>query len=300
MAEREQLEQAIIALEEQRAVLGDAVVDAALAPMREKLSALEDSQEIERQRKLGTVLFMRVVGSTAITHSLDPEEAMVLLDTAMKRLAKPILAHGGRVTRFMGDGFLALFGAPVARENEPEMGVRAGLEILAEAQAYAREVEERWQFPDFNIRVGINTGLIFIGGESEAENTIMGATVNLAARLESAAKPGTLLISQHTLQHIRGLFELNRLPPIQAKGFEAPIPTYQVISVQPHALRLFRQSVAGIETNMIGREPEFLMLQNMFFDMVEDAEAHVVTIVGDAGVGKSRLIYEFALGLFGY
>ena len=293
MTELEQLEQAITALENQRAVLGDAVVDAALVSMREKMSALIDAQKETQQRKLATVLFVDIVGSTSITQDLDPEDTLVILETALQRLANPVYAHGGRVTRFMGDGFLALFGAPVARENEPEMGIRAGLQILAEAQVYARELEAQWHIPEFNVRVGISTGMVIIGGDTEAENTIMGTTVNLAARLENAAKPGTLLISHHTYQHIRGMFDLQLLEPISVEGFDAPIQVYQVHRAKPPAFRMTTRSVAGIETRMVGRDPELLMLQNMFRDTTEDAEVHVVTIIGDPGVGKSRLLYEF-------
>jgi ABC-type oligopeptide transport system substrate-binding subunit/class 3 adenylate cyclase len=293
MTDREQLEQAIMALENQRAVLGDSVVDAALVSMHEKLSALIEAQNATQQRKLATVLFMDIVGSTSITRDLDPEDTMTIMDTALQRLANPVYAHGGRVTRFMGDGFLALFGAPVARENEPEIGIRAGLQILAEAHVYAREVKAQWHIPDFNVRVGISTGMVIIGGDSEAENTIMGTTVNLAARLEKAARPGTLLISHQTYQHIRGLFDLKLLEPMTVKGFAAPIQVYQVLRAKPPTFRMSTRSVAGIETRMVGRDPELLMLQNMFRDTTEDADVHIVTVVGDAGVGKSRLLYEF-------
>jgi class 3 adenylate cyclase len=124
MQDREQLEQAILALEQQRDVLGDEVVDAALASMREKLSSLMEAQEATQQRKLATVLFLEIVGSTSITHDLDPEDTMTIMDTILQRLADKVYTHGGRVTRYMGDGFLALFGGSVARENEPEMAIR--------------------------------------------------------------------------------------------------------------------------------------------------------------------------------
>jgi ABC-type oligopeptide transport system substrate-binding subunit/class 3 adenylate cyclase len=293
MTDREQLEQAIKTLENQRAVLGDAVVDAALVPMREKLSTLTEVQKDTQQRKLVTVLFMDIVGSTSITQDLDPEDTMAIMDTALQYLAKPIYAHGGRVTRFMGDGFLALFGAPVARENEPEMAVRAGLQILSEAQIYAREVETQWHISNFDVRVGISTGLVMIGGDTEAENTIMGTTVNLAARLENATEPGSLLISHYTYQHVRGLFDVQPLEPIPAKGFAEPVQVYHVLQAKPQPFRISTHSVAGIETRMVGRDPEMLMLQNMFHDAIEAAEVHVVTVVGDAGVGKSRLLHEF-------
>ncbi|MGW8225989.1 MAG: adenylate/guanylate cyclase domain-containing protein, partial [Anaerolineales bacterium] len=280
MSDREQIEQAIMALEEQRAILGDVVVDAALVSLQEKLSTLIEAEKGVQQRKFATVLFMDIVGSTAITQDLDPEDTMVILETALQRMAQPVYSYGGRVTRFMGDGFLALFGAPVARENEPEMGVRAGLQILKEAQVYARELEAQWQITNFNVRVGISTGLIIIGGHSEAENTIMGTTVNLAARLEKYAMPGTLLISHHTYQHVYGVFDMQILEPIVVHGFDDPIQVYRVLQAKPPAFRMKTRSVAGIETRMVGRDPELLMLQNMFRDTMEDAEVHVVTVIG--------------------
>ncbi len=291
---RDQLEQAIIALENQRAVLGDRVTDAALASMREKLFALEEAQETAQQRKLVTVLFIDIVGSSSITEDLDPEVTMAIMDTAMRRLADPVSAYGGRVTRFMGDGFLALFGAPVARENDPEMAVRAGLQILAEAHIYAQEVEEQWHVHNFSVRAGISTGPVLIGGETEAENTIMGATVNLGARLESAAKPGTLLISHDTYQLIQNVFDIEPLEPITVKGFSTPIRVYQVLRAKRQPSHFSTRSVVGIQTAMVGREADLLLLQNLFRDTTEDAEVNVVTVVGDAGMGKSRLVYEFA------
>ena len=291
--DQEQLEQAIAALENQREILGDAVVDAALVSMREKLSSLVAAQSPTQQRKLATVLFMDIVGSTSITQNLDPEDSMTIMDSALQQLAKPVYSHGGRVTRFMGDGLLALFGAPVARENEPEMAVRAGLQIIEEAQKYAQELQEKWHIPSFDVRVGINTGLIMIGGDSEAENTIMGSTVNLAARLENAANPGTLLISQHTYKHICDLFDVQYLEPIKLKGFTDPIQIYQIVCPKPIVFGESNWDVAGIQTSMIGRDPELLMLQDIFRDATEDAEVKVVTVIGEAGIGKSRLLYEF-------
>jgi predicted ATPase/class 3 adenylate cyclase len=293
LKDQEQLEQAIAAIENQREILGDTVVDAALVSMREKLSSMVASQSPKQQRKLATVLFMDIVGSTSITRDLDPEDSMTIMDSALQHMAKPVYSHGGRVTRFMGDGFLALFGAPVARENEPEMAVRAGLQIIDEAQKYARELQEKWHIASFDVRLGISTGLIMIGGDSEAENTIMGSTVNLAARLENAAKPGTLLISQHTYQHICDLFDVRNLEPINLKGFADPIQVYQVVCSKPIDSSESNWDVAGIQTSMIGRDPELLMLQDIFIDATEDAKVHVVTVIGEAGIGKSRLLYEY-------
>jgi predicted ATPase/class 3 adenylate cyclase len=291
--DREQLEQAMTALENQRAFLGNEVVDAALTSIREKLSALNDISTNNQQRKQATVLFMDIVDSTSITLGLDPEDIMSIMETTLQILTKPVIDHGGRVLRYMGDGFLAIFGAPVAHENDPEMGVRAGLEILVRAQDCSNRLAQQWNISGFNVRVGISTGLVIIGGETNTDNAIMGTTVNLAARLENAAQAGTLLISDHTYQHIRGLFEVQSLEPIAAKGFPTLIQVYRVDRAKPPTFHISTRSVAGIETRMIGRDAELLMLQNIYRDATEDAQSYVVTVVGDAGVGKSRLLHEF-------
>jgi tetratricopeptide (TPR) repeat protein len=128
---------------------------------------------------------------------------------------------------------------------------------------------------------------VVTGGRSEGEDTLSGSAVNLAARLESAALPGTLLISRHTYQHIRGVFDFQPQEPIQAKGFPEPVQVYQVLG------RTRRRGVEGIETHMVGRQAELKALQDSYYAVVEDGERQIVTIVGEAGLGKSRLLYEF-------
>jgi ABC-type oligopeptide transport system substrate-binding subunit/class 3 adenylate cyclase len=284
--QRARLEQAIAHMESQRSALGDAVVDASLAALQKELHELEAAGRAE-QRKLVTVLFMDTVGSTEMTRDLDPEENLAIMDTAMQRLSPPVEQYGGRVVRYMGDGFKAVFGLPVAHENDARMAVRAGLGILEAARAYAREVS------GYQVRVGIDTGWVAVGGLTEGEGTIMGMAVNLAARLESAAPPGGLLISQHTYQHVRGLFDMRPLDPVEAKGFPDPVPVYQVLRAKARSFRTRSRGVEGVETRMIGRDREMNLLQERFLDAVEEREGQFVTVVGEAGLGKSRLLYEF-------
>ena len=187
--EIERLQAAIIALEGQRQVLGDEIVDTSLGALREKLGALETAARPE-QRKLATILFADIVGSTRLSQQIgDPEKMLEVIDGALRRLALPVAAAGGRVLRFMGDGFLAAFGLPQAHEDDAERAVRAGLAILQAANEYAAVIAETHGVAGFAVRVGVNTGQIASGGFSEAANTIMGLDVNLAARLESAAPP---------------------------------------------------------------------------------------------------------------
>jgi class 3 adenylate cyclase len=271
VTEREKLEKAIAAQESLRGTLDDATVDATISALRQRLAELETDAQPE-QRKQVTVLFMDVVNSTSIVRDLDPEDSLEILSTALKRMSDPVKVHGGRITRFGGDGFLAVFGLPRALENDPERAVRAGLGILSGAGDYARELEQTRGISGFDVRVGINTGLAIIGGGSEGEDTLTGSAIHLAARLESAAKPGTLLISHQTYQHIRGVFDLRPLEAIEARGFPEPVPVYQVLRAKPRSFRTRRRGVEGIETQMVGREAELKTLTDAYFMVVENHE----------------------------
>jgi len=222
-----QLKGTIVEMEAQRAVLGDEFVDSTLDTLRDKLSELESkSKQLSleasapptRQRKLVTLLYLDVVSSTAMTQHLDPEDTMEIMDNALEHLAEPIQAHDGRVTRYTGDGFKALFGDPVAREGDPEQAIRAGLEILELSQVLSQEIEQEWGIEDFQVRIGIDTGLAALGGKTEGKDTVKGRVVNLAVRIESAAPPGDLLISHNTYRHVRGVFNFDPQEPISAKG----------------------------------------------------------------------------------
>ncbi len=293
MAEIDELLQAITALEAQRTVLGDRVVDAALVPLREKLAGLEQHQAVRRQRRLVTVLFVDIVNSILMSQGLEPEEVLEIMGGALKRLSAPIEAFGGHVTQYMGDGFEAVFGLTRIHENDARQAVRAGLAILAESRTVAEELNHRFQIVGFDIRVGVNTGRVVAGRFSEAESTLMGLTVSLAARVEQAALPGTLFISQFTQQHVRGAFDVESIPAIEAKGFPQPVAVYRVLAARPRTFYTITRGVEGAETGLIGREAELRQLQDALTRAIQNHETQVVTVVGEAGVGKSRLLYEF-------
>jgi len=297
-----QLKQTIADIESQRSILGDEAVEASLKPIRKKLADLQAQAESQsgepievpqRKRKLVTLLYMDVVGSTAMTQDLDPEDTMDILDKAILRLAAPVEAHGGHVTRYTGDGFKAIFGDPISREDDPEQSIRAGLEILDISKEVAKEIEKEWGIEGFQVRIGIDTGLAAIGGETEAEDTVKGRVVNLAVRIESAAPPGGLLISHNTYRHVRGVFNVEPQEPIIAKGFPEAVAVYLVESIKPRAFRVLTRGVEGVETRMVGRESDLKFLQDALMTALEEGEGQVVTISGEAGVGKSRLLYEF-------
>jgi class 3 adenylate cyclase/predicted ATPase len=236
---------------------------------------------------------MDIAGHSSLTRDLDPEDQMAVVDPLIARLAEKVTEFGGHVARYQGDGFKVAFGLPVAQENDPEQAIRAGLAMQDEAEAISEELEAEYGLSGFQVRVGITTGLVFAGGETEGEDTIKGQAVNLAARLESAAEPGTVLISYETYKHVRGIFDLEPLEPIKAKGFSEPVHVYRVLRAKPRAFYRGLRLVEGVETRMVGRELEFLQLQKTLGEVIKDDHGQMVTVVGEAGLGKSRLLYEF-------
>ena len=290
---RQQLEQAIAVQESLRGTVDDAIIDATIAALRNQLGEIEADLPMEQQRKMATILFVDVVNSTKMLGGLDPEENLAFLDNALKRMAAEVESFGGQVTRFMGDGFLAVFGLSQAKENDPEMAVRSGLKMLKTAGQVAGELDAKHHIPDFRVRVGINTGLIVAGGVTEADGTMMGSAINLAARLEKAALPNSVLISSYTYSHVQGIFDLKPAESIHAKGFADPIQVYRVLQAKPRAFRLMTRGVEGVETHMIGRDAELGTLKQEFDTVLNKRGCRFVTVIGEAGLGKSRLLDEF-------
>jgi class 3 adenylate cyclase/tetratricopeptide (TPR) repeat protein len=287
MTEREQLEQAIAALEAQRAVLGDAVVDPATAGLRRQLAELEPTSA-EQTRKQVTVLFADISGFTTMSEALDAEELGDTMSALWQRIDAVIVEHGGMIDKHIGDAVMALWGADEAREDDPERAIRAALAAQAELAAFREERDVQ-----LAMRVGLNTGPVLLGEVRPGEFTAMGDTVNLASRMEHAAPVGGVLISHDTYRHVRGIFDVLPQDPLTVKGKAEPVQTYIIQQAKPRAFRMATRGVEGIETRMVGRDAELLILQNTFRDVMEDAEVRIVTVVGEAGVGKSRLLYEF-------
>jgi hypothetical protein len=215
------------------------------------------------------------------------------MDGALQKFAAVIEAHQGRVLRFMGDGLLAAFGADGAREDDPERAVRAGLALLDVGRLHAVQVEQQHGVAGFDVRVGINTGSALVGGGVEAENTAMGMTVNIASRMEQTAPPGGLRISHDTYRHIRGVFDVEEQAPLSVKGRDEPLVTYLVQRVKPRAFRVPTRGIDGVETPMVGRYGELASLSQGFEAVLAQRTLQAFTVVGDAGLGKSRLLAEF-------
>jgi predicted ATPase/class 3 adenylate cyclase len=299
MDEREQLEHAITALEAQRLLLGNMVVDTALAPLRERLSTLIGHETTTgHQRKQVTVLFADVSGFTAMSETMDAEDVSLTMNALWAPLDRAIVKHGGTIDKHIGDAVMALFGAPTTSEDDPENAIRAALDMQAAIAGFSRTIRDSLQadrpLPAISMRIGINTGPVLLGSVgSTGEYTAMGDTVNLASRLEHAAPVGGILISHATYRHVRGVFDVLPLDPISVKGKAEPIQVYVVRKAKPRAFRVTTRGVEGVETGTIGREAELRQVQERLLRASAERVTQSVTIVADAGVGKSRLLYEF-------
>lgn len=298
MSEHEQLQKAIAALEAKKETLGIEVAEIALSALREKLATLEGRRE-PQQRKQVTVLFADVSGFTAMAETMDHEEVSGVINSLWSRVDKAILDQRGRIDKHIGDAVMALFGTPIAQEDDPERAIRAALKVQAEIAAWKKEFEDPQsnrpsRAQNIQLRIGINTGPALLGTVgSTGEYTAIGDTVNLASRLEHAAPLGGILISHDTYRHVRGIFEATRLEPLSVKGKSEPVQVYSVTGIRPRSFRVTTRGVEGIETRTVGRGPELEQMKAVFEEAASQQRTHLINIVAEAGLGKSRLLYEF-------
>ncbi|MBP8003190.1 MAG: AAA family ATPase [Chloroflexi bacterium] len=290
--QRSRLEQAILALNAQRAILGDAVVDDSVAALRQQIAQLTPATP-GQQRKQVTILFADIPNFTAMSEMMDAEDVTILLNRFWRRIDKIITDHRGRIDKHMGDGVMALWGVDTAQEDDPEQAVRAALAMQQAIHRWATE-PDIFGGLDFAMRIGINTGPVLLGQlGSTGEFTALGDTVNTASRLETAAPVGGVLISHDTYRHVRGVFDVQPQDLLAVKGKSEPLRVYVVLRVRPRAFRVGTRGVEGVETQMIGREREFQQIQQALYQSIHENHLHLLTIVGEAGIGKSRLLYEF-------
>jgi class 3 adenylate cyclase/tetratricopeptide (TPR) repeat protein len=245
----------------------------------------------EGERRVVTMLFCDVKGSTAAASQLDPEEWADIMNGAFSHLIAPVYRYEGTVARLMGDAILAFFGAPVAHEDDPQRAVLAGLEIVRDIQPYREQIRQRWGL-DFNVRVGINTGLVMvgtIGSDQRMEYSALGDAINLAARMEQTAEPGTVQISGDTHRLVRQFFEFEDLGGIRVKGKDEPVRAWRVVGLRasPGALR----GADGFSAPLTGREREMALMRQAMQSVLA-GRGQVVCLQGEAGLGKSRLLRE--------
>ncbi len=294
------LEATVATLQAQTALLGAETVDVAVAPLQARLSLLRDATQSLRQV---SILFLDVVGSTTLSQRLDPEEIHTLMDGILAPCTRIVVHHGGKVLQYAGDSLLAVFGLDLAREDDAERSVRAGLALLDEGRRQGVRVLHERGHAGFNVRVGVHTGSVLLGGGVEGDGGIHGIAVNIAARMEQTAPPGTLRISRDTYRQVRSLFDAIEQEPLAVKGIDQPMTTYLVERPRPQAIRgsgrgLGGQARAGRDKNpddgapIVGRDDELAALSRVVAEARAVRALRMTTVIADAGVGKSRLLRE--------
>lgn len=196
-----------------------------------KLETARASRTMEGERRVVTILFCDVKGSTAMAEQLDPEEWAEIMNEAFQHLIAPVYRYEGNVARLMGDAILAFFGAPIAHEDDPQRALYAALDIVDGIKPFCEEIKYEYGM-DFNVRVGINTGTVVVGtvgSDLQVEYTAMGDAVNLASRMESTAQSGSIQITHDTFKLIAPLFDIESLGSTEVKGKRKPVPTYRVL-----------------------------------------------------------------------
>jgi class 3 adenylate cyclase len=236
------------------------------------------------ERRHLTVLFCDLVGSTELAVRLDPEEWQETLATYHRSAASAIGRFGGHVANYLGDGVVAYFGFPEAHENDAERAARAGLAIIEAVSSLNPH-----RGPKLSARVGIDSGAVVVGAGAGAQTDVFGETPNIAARLQAAAAPDTVIVSAATHRLIAGHFVIEDSGRRPLKGIEQPVQLYRV--VQPAAVRgrLGAAAVSHGLTPFVGREDELYLLTNRW-QRALDGEGQVILIIGEAGIGKSRLV----------
>ena len=240
--------------------------------------------QLPEERRKATVLFADLSGYTAVAERMDPEAVKSMVDGALRRLGDEVARFGGTVDKFIGDNVMAVFGAPVSHEDDPERAVRAGLAM----QAAMAEINERIPDDEFALRVGINSGEVLAGQVGDGY-TVMGDPVNVASRLQSAARPGTVTVGEITHRLTRAAIEYVELEPLRLKGKAEPVAAWEAVRVVVEGTTVTRAS-----TPLIGRNEESEILSSLFDRVVREERSHLVTVIGQAGVGKSRLLRELA------
>ncbi len=259
--------------------------------MRKKLEAARASGDMVGERRVVTMMFCDVKGSTAAAENLDPEEWSEIINGAFEHMIRSVYTYEGTVARLMGDGILAFFGAPLAHEDDPQRAVLAGLDIIGSMAPYRETIKKSWDI-DLNVRVGINTGLVVVGSvgsDLRMEYTALGDAINLAARMEDTALPGTIQIADDTYKLVSQLFEFESLGGIEVKGKSEPVSAYRVLGRKDITRRT--RGIEGLHVEMVGREAELLTLHKVMTDLNQGI-GRIVCVLGEAGLGKSRLVSE--------
>ena len=255
---------------------------------------LSQRGKIEGERKQVTVMFCDAEGFSLLSERLGPEKVYSIMDEVFETLIHKVHEYGGTINKMTGDGVMALFGAPIALEDAPQRAVRSALAIQREIARLSDRKKAETGMQPIRMRIGIHTGPVVVGtlgNDLRVEFTAVGDTVNLASRMEGLAEPGTVYVTDETFKLTEGLFRFEALGERQVKGKEAPVKAYRVIAPSTSRTRFDVSAERGL-TPFLGRERELELLLDGL-ERARSGRGQAFSVMGEAGVGKSRLLYEF-------
>ncbi len=262
--------------------------------IRAEQTALEARGATDGERKTITALFADLKGSTALIEGLDPEDARAIIDPALQLMMDAVHRYEGYVAQALGDGIFALFGAPLAHEDHPQRALYAALRMQDEMRRYGDQIRLKHSVP-LAMRVGVNTGEVVVRSirkdDLHTDYVPVGHSINLAARMEQMATPGAILVTEYTHRLTEGYFAFTALGAAEIKGVEAPLEVYEVLGLGPLRTKLQVAARRGL-TRFIGRQGEVEQLQRALAQ-VKAGHGQIVGVMGEPGLGKSRLFYEF-------
>lgn len=259
------------------------------APLVEKMRAAK----LTGERKPVTALFADVVGSTTLAEQMDPEDWTQIINEAFDLMSKAVFRYEGTIAQLQGDAMLAFFGAPIAHEDDPDRAVRAALEMVERVAEFAAQLKVSHGI-DFAIRAGINSGPVIVGNvgsDLRYEYTALGDAVNVAARVQTAAEPGTVLITAQTQRFIANAFDFEDLGEVPVKGKSEPVHIYRVTGLRAEPGRARGLETVGLSSPLVGRDSELNALVDVF-QVVRAGRGRVAVLLGEPGIGKSRLLSE--------
>ena len=265
----------------------------AAPPAPAELAVLKEREQVPEVRKTVTILFTDIVDSSRLSLALDPEAVQNLLARYFGELSAVIRRHGGIVEKYIGDAIMAVFGVPILHEDDALRAVRTAVEMRDTLAILNREFEAGWGVRLAN-RIGVNTGEVIVGDHTQGHQFVTGEVVNVAKRLEEAAAANEILIGESTHRLVRDAVIVEPSGPRALKHGET-IHALVVVDVLAHAPGLARQ----FDSPFVGRERQRAVLETVFGNAVCDRACHLLTVLGAAGVGKSRLVWEFTSGLAG-
>src|SRR6266487_1537410 len=251
------------------------------------------------ERRIVTVMFADITGSTPLADRLDPEDMRAILTGYFNLMTEQIRKHGGTVEKYIGDAVMAVFGSPIAHEDDPDRAIRAALDMQTALAGFnQRRLAQDPAANRLQMRIGINTGEVAATSNAQdnrGDFLITGDAVNVAARLQSVATPDTILVGERTYLSTRNVFDFRALAPLRLKGKTDPITAWVVIGQQNNTSTIAQhpRGLDGLEARLVGRTLELALMHATYARVQAEQRPHLITLLGVPGIGKSRLVHEF-------